>query len=85
MHRFHSRIIDDLTWTFWRVFTPEVNLGNVSTECFLMSIVERKMYDILAEMTLSKQNVFFIENVEDKLTMRFKGALSAIIVNFCYP
>jgi hypothetical protein len=50
-----------------------------------MSTVERKMYEILAEMTLSKQNVFFIENVEDKLTMRFKGALSAIIVNFCYP
>ena len=60
MNRFHSRIIDDLTWTFWRVFKPEVNLRNVSTECFLMSIVERKKYEILAEMTLSKQNGFFL-------------------------
>ena len=82
MNRFHSRIIDDLTWTFWRVFTPEVNLGNVSTECFLMSIVERKKYEILA---VNRMLFFFIENVEEKLTMRFKGALSAIIVNFCYP
>jgi hypothetical protein len=37
-----------------------VNLRNVSTECFLMSIVERKKYEILAEMTLSKQNGFFL-------------------------